>query len=196
MNRCTCESFVERSLLRCLSCGSGFSRELFSPHRCDDEKLAAEAAPTKAVRPALSKGIGAKQGGYTLIEVIVAFAVLALALTLLLGTLTGASRQVRRAADAGRAALHAQSLLDQTGIGESLRPGHTQGDFENGRYRWAMDIAPFADPSQTSAPAPTELAAPQLMQVTLSVQWGDGPGQSLRLRSLRLALPGLEAPPP
>lgn len=171
--------FVARGLLRCLS------------RRCSMNSKSSGASPALQ-----SKGVAAKQRGYTLIEVIVAFAVLALALTLLLGTLTGASRQVRRAADAGRAALHAQSLLDQTGIGESLRPGHTQGDFENGRYRWAMDIAPYADPSQPAAPAPNELAAPQLLQITLSVQWGDRPGQSLRLRSLRLALPGLEAPPP
>ena len=54
---------------------------------------------------------------YTLIEVIVAFAVLALALTLLLGTLSGASRQLRWADDAGRASLHAQSLIDQLGVG-------------------------------------------------------------------------------
>ena len=71
--------------------------------------------------------------GYTLIEVIVAFAVLALALTLLLGTLSGASRQLRWADDAGRASLHAQSLIDQLGVGEALVPGQRQGEFENGR---------------------------------------------------------------
>ncbi|HHW4672726.1 MAG TPA: prepilin-type N-terminal cleavage/methylation domain-containing protein, partial [Xylella fastidiosa subsp. pauca] len=37
------------------------------------------------------------QRGYSLLEVIVAFAILALALSLLLGTLTGGTRQVRRA---------------------------------------------------------------------------------------------------
>src|SRR5690606_27083210 len=64
--------------------------------------------------------------GYTLIEVLVAFAVLALALTLLLGTLSGATRQVRWSADAGRAALHAQSLVAQAGVGEVLAPGIRQ----------------------------------------------------------------------
>ena len=43
------------------------------------------------------------QTGFTLIEILVAFAVLALGLTLLLGTLSGASRQVRQGGDAGRA---------------------------------------------------------------------------------------------
>ena len=47
------------------------------------------------------KGAGPRvQTGYTLIEIIVAFAILALGLTLLLGTLSGATRQVRQAGDA------------------------------------------------------------------------------------------------
>ena len=62
-----------------------------------------------------------RQRGYTLIEVIVAFAILALGLTLLLGTLSGAARQVRWADEAGRASLHAQSLLDT--LGEGYRHG-------------------------------------------------------------------------
>ena len=77
---------------------------------------------------------------------IVAFAVLALALTLLLGTLSGAARQVRWADDAGRAALHAQSLLDQLGVGEALQPGQRDGEFEDGRYRWSLEVAPWRDP--------------------------------------------------
>ena len=53
------------------------------------------------------------QTGFTLIEILVAFAVLALGLTLLLGTLSGASRQVRQGGDIGRAGLLAQSLLEE-----------------------------------------------------------------------------------
>ncbi len=58
-----------------------------------------------------------RQHGFTLLEVIVAFALLALALSLLLGSLSGASRQVRDSADSSRATLHAQSLLAQLGAG-------------------------------------------------------------------------------
>ena len=128
--------------------------------------------------------------GYTLIEVIVAFAILALALTLLLGTLSGASRQVRWADQAGRAALHAQSLLDTVGVGEALQPGHRDGQFEDGRYRWMLDVVRWRDPA---LPEPTAFdpAAPQLLQLTLVVRWGDGndPRRSLQLRSLRLVTP-------
>lgn len=127
--------------------------------------------------------------GFTLIEVIVAFAVLALALTLLLGTLSGAARQVRWADDAGRAALHAQSLLDQTGVGEALQPGQREGEFEDGRYRWSLQVEPWRD-STAQDVALIDPGAPQLMQLTLSVQWGEGgPQQQLQLQSLRLVTP-------
>ena len=134
----------------------------------------------------------ARQRGYTLIEVIVAFAILALGLTLLLGTLSGAARQVRWADEAGRASLHAQSLLDTVGIGEALRPGHRDGSFEDGRYRWSLDVAPYRDPLLPPA-ATTDLGAPRLLQVSLLVEWGkpDDPRQRLLLRSLRLVTPDL-----
>jgi general secretion pathway protein I len=132
-----------------------------------------------------------RQQGYTLLEVIVAFAVLALALTILLGILSGATQQVRWAGDAGRAALHAQSLLAQAGVGEPLRAGHTEGQFENGRYRWTMDVEPWRDPSTAGAsPQPVDPGAPQLLSLNLLVQWGDGgPRDRLQLQSLRLVTP-------
>lgn len=129
------------------------------------------------------------QRGYTLIEVLVAFAVLAGALTLLLGILTGASRQVRWADEAGRAALHAQSLLDQVGFGESLQPGQREGDFEDGRYRWTLAIEPWRDPA-VPPPAVLDPGAPRLLRLQLDVRWGEGgPRERLRLESLRLVTP-------
>lgn len=134
-----------------------------------------------------------RERGYSLIEVIVAFALLALALTLLLGTLSGATRQVRWSGDAGRAALHAQSLLDQVGVGEPLRPGQRDGEFDDGRYRWTLAVTPWTDPALPPAIA-NDPAALRLYAVTLSVQWGDGrPGEQLQLRTLRLAAAGSEA---
>ena len=134
---------------------------------------------------------GRRQRGYTLIEVIVAFMVLALALAILLGILSNSTKQIRWADDAGRAALHAQSLLDQAGVGEALRPGHREGEFEDGRYRWAMDVGPWRDPSLGEAPPqPEDPGAPKLLQLDLDVRWGDGgPRNRLQLQTLRLTLP-------
>ena len=129
--------------------------------------------------------------GYTLIEVIVAFAILAMGLTILLGILSGATQQVRWADDAGRAALHAESLLAQAGIGEPLQRGHTEGDFENGRYRWTLDVEPWRDPTEVdTGQQPLDPGAPRMYALDLQVQWGDGrPRDRLHLQSLRLVTP-------
>lgn len=135
---------------------------------------------------------GRRQRGYTLIEVIVAFAVLGLALTLLLGTLSNGTRQVRWAADSGRAALHARSLLDGLGIDTPVAPGSSSGEFEGGRYRWSMEIAPYVDPALPGAlPDP---GGRQLFEIALDVDWGErGPRERLQVHTLRLREPGAMA---
>ena len=127
----------------------------------------------------------ARQQGFTLLEVLVAFALLALALTLVLGALSGAARQVRQSADSSRATLHAQSLLAQLGSGEALKPGQREGDFDRGRYHWTLEVSPFADPFASRAQL--DPGAPQLLDVRLLVRWGTERGQSLQWRTLRLA---------
>jgi general secretion pathway protein I len=130
------------------------------------------------------------QRGYTLIEVLVAFAVLAGALTMLLGILTGAGRQVHWADEAGRAALHAQSLLDAAGVGEALQPGRRDGEFEEGRYRWTLAVEPWVDPALQAATQPVDPGAPRLLRLELDVRWGEGgPRERLQLQSLRLVTP-------
>lgn len=130
----------------------------------------------------------ARQRGFTLIEVVVAFALLALALTLLLGSLSGAARQIQRANLSGRAALHAQTLLAQVGAGSAPVPGHDEGDLEQGRYHWTLDIAPWSDPQRADT-ALTGPAATRLLEVQLTVAWGSGAGERLQWRSLRLVAP-------
>jgi len=117
------------------------------------------------------------QRGYSLIEVIVAFALMALAATLLLGSLSGAARQVRIADDQGRAALHAESLLATLGMEAPLAAGKQQGEWEKGRYRWSLQVAPYVEPRQATS---------RLWQLDLQVRWGESAQEQLNWRSLRL----------
>jgi general secretion pathway protein I len=136
-----------------------------------------------------------RPGGFTLVEVIVAFALLALGLTLILGALTRATGQVRWSEEAGRAAQHAQSLLDQTGVGEALEPGTDEGDFEDGRYRWRLEVAEWEDPAMPpSAAQPFDPTAPRLLELRLQVAWGDAAQDRLVLQSLRLVQPDATSP--
>ena len=130
-----------------------------------------------------------RQRGFTLSEIIVAFAILALGLTLLLGTLSGASRQLRQGGDAGTAALHAQSLRDRHAV-MLQQPGQWSGQLENGRYRWRLQATPWRDPAPAAGPERIDPGAARLLRVQLDIHWGDGgPQQRLRVASLRLALP-------
>ena len=133
--------------------------------------------------------------GFTLIEVVIAFALLAFALTLLLGAMTRATSLVRRADMAGRAALHAQSLLHQAGVGESLATGATEGTFEDGRFRWSLQVTEWRDPDPLVAAAAgaTRLrdpGAPRLLELELVVAWdAGGPRERLEVQSLRAVRP-------
>ncbi len=141
----------------------------------------------------MSRAIRSRQAsaGYTLIEIIVAFAILALGLTLLLGTLSGATRQVRAAGDAGRAALHAQSLLDE--FGNLPQPQQREGELDQGRYRWRLDVEPWQDPSPRQAASPVDPNGAQLMHLRLQVAWGEGtPAERVEATSLRLVVPHVE----
>ncbi|HVJ36763.1 MAG TPA: prepilin-type N-terminal cleavage/methylation domain-containing protein [Stenotrophomonas sp.] len=129
------------------------------------------------------------QRGYTLLEVIVAFALLALALGLLLGTLSGGVRQVRAADAATRASLHAQSLLAEMDMQPRLAPQHRQGKFEQGRYSWQLDVRPWVDPRPADGLQPVSPSDPVLLQVDLAVRWGSQASEQLHWRSLRLVPP-------
>lgn len=130
--------------------------------------------------------------GFTLLEVIIAFALLGLALTLLLGSLSGGAKQVRDAELRTRAVLHAQSLLAGAGVDAPLQVGSQQGDWEQGRYHWELQVQPWVEPRAGSVVQATSPGTPWLAELQLQVRWGDGEREQLRWRSLRLLPPDLE----
>lgn len=124
-----------------------------------------------------------RQRGFSLLEVILAFTLLAVALGILMAILGGGLTQVRGAADATQATLHAQSLLDEVGVLEAIEPGHRSGDFDQGRYRWDMDITEVDDPAPVgladSDAVPLETVGlqlpsePRLYRIQLDLSWGE-----------------------
>ena len=131
--------------------------------------------------------------GFTLLEVIIAFALLGLALTLLLGSLSGGAKQVREAELRTRAVLHAQSLLAEAGVASPLQVGSQQGDWEQGRYHWQLQVQPWVEPRAGNVAQSQSPGAPWLAELQLQVRWGDSEREQLRWRSLRLLPPDLES---
>lgn len=134
----------------------------------------------------------ADQSGFTLLEIVAAFAILALGLGMAMQGLTGSMQQSRQAAEHTRAALHAQSVLDTLGAGERLEEGDYSGEFEDG-YRWSAQVTPYeiaaSDQPEGFDPAGAPVA---LLQVELVVEWerGERTAQA-RFSTLRAMLPNL-----
>lgn len=135
-----------------------------------------------------------KVGGFSLLEVLVAFALLALSLTLLLGTLSGAARQVGQADARSRAVLHAQSLMGSVGVEAPLQEGHQQGQWEAGRYEWQLQVQPYRPERGAGEGALPDAATagPRLLELHLQVRWTQPRAGELNWRTLRLLPPALE----
>lgn len=131
--------------------------------------------------------------GFTLLEVMLAFVLLATAMGLLIAMLSNGLRQVRQAQDETDAALYAQSLLDQIGVLEAIVPVQREGEFDHGRYRYQLQISAARDPipprvlpNAPEAAATVTIAAPKLYRIALLVTWGAAqPAQRLQLVTLR-----------
>lgn len=117
--------------------------------------------------------------GFTLIEVLVAFTILAVALGVLLPAFSSGLSAQDRAETHGLAALKAHSKLAEVGNLVALRVGTTEGDYEDGTT-WRVEITPYEEPD-LEAELPRYLVAYTVM---VEVSASDGP--LLSLSTLRL----------
>jgi general secretion pathway protein I len=129
-----------------------------------------------------------------LLEVMLAFALLAFAMSLLIGMLANGLHQVTRAENATEATLYAQSLLDPLGTLDPIAPGERDGYFQGNRYHWRLQITPAQDPAPraqvVAVPTTEVLTPPVLYRVALDISWGTGqPGQTLHFVTLRARTP-------
>lgn len=149
-------------------------------------RFSADMPARRAGRSAVGFAGVRGQGGFTLIETIAAFVLLALFVGVLMSSLGTAMRHTVWAEQQSMAAEWAQSKMDLVGIGEPIEEGSSRGRFDDD-YRWEMDVVEY-EPPRDPPPAPTEaqLAAGYqpveydpdslgmyLYRVDLRVLWGD-----------------------
>lgn len=119
--------------------------------------------------------------GFTLLEVLVAFAILTVALGGLLLAFSDGLRMAQRSVAVSNATLQAQSLMEEVGKTIPVRPGRVTGTLDDGS-RWQVTVAPFDTGESGAAAVVRSLFA---FRVDVTIEW-DG-GRSLTLSSLRLA---------
>jgi general secretion pathway protein I len=138
------------------------------------------------LRNEILMSLSRRQQGYSLIEVLVAFTILAMALTVLLRIFSAGLRNVDASSEYARALSIAEAELAVPGILEPLQPGITQGE-EDGGYRWVRDVAefrPIDGPDYAGTPAPPYL-------VTVEVTWPANQGErTIRLETIRVGAAG------
>lgn len=128
------------------------------------------------------------QGGFSLLEVIAAMLLLAIAFTALMKVAGGAISLTQNAAAHSEAAMWARSLLDSAFVGQRLKPGTRSGQF-NRKFHWQLQVTPWRLAGKTPPNAPL-----QLYQLDLDVRWGPpGHVRSAQFRTLRLGGPPVTA---
>ncbi|WP_430391602.1 prepilin-type N-terminal cleavage/methylation domain-containing protein [Dyella sp. 20L07] len=121
--------------------------------------------------------------GFSLLEVIAAMLLLAIAFAALMKVAGGSIALTRNADGHSQAALWARSLLDTVDITTPLRAGTSEGRFDNS-YRWRLIVSPWS-PGQADANAPV-----RVVKLDLDVFWGGRPRErSAHFSTLRVLGP-------
>jgi general secretion pathway protein I len=119
-----------------------------------------------------------RQRGFTLIEVVVAFAILALSLGALYESFGGAQRHSATAGKREWAALRAESLLAEFRGSGGLLPVRTGSDAGTD-FEWRVTAKPY--PAELS-----EHSAWVTETVTVEVSWGRTKRQALSMQSVEM----------
>jgi general secretion pathway protein I len=111
-----------------------------------------------------------KQQGFSLLEILIAFSILALSLGILLKIFAAGVNTAVVAEDYTAAVQIAESLMAKTGVETPLQATQASG-LENEKYHWQVEVSPFEfNPENVD---PTALTA-VLFKVKVTVNWGDG----------------------
>jgi len=132
---------------------------------------------------------GSKRAGFTLLEVLVALALVGLALGAVAGVFSNGLMGHETASDAEAALAVAEEQL--TLAAATPNPGSATGNFA-GRFVWQTTVAPYNDGDKEAV---AQSSLPPLYRISVSVAWRDGRrSRQLALSTLRLGSVPKDAP--
>jgi general secretion pathway protein I len=109
------------------------------------------------------------QQGFSLLEILIAFSILALSLGILLKIFSAGVNTAVVAEDYTAAVQIAENLIAKTGVETPLQTGQEAG-VENEKYHWLVVVSPFEfNPENTDVSTIKAV----LFKVKVAVSWGD-----------------------
>jgi general secretion pathway protein I len=128
-----------------------------------------------------------KDRGFTLIEVVVAFVLLALVLSSAFEIFSTGLARAGALDERSRALLIAQSRLADVGIEEALKEGESRGESEDRAYQWTVTVTRSDEGADPAKPAPSAIYS--LYRIDVRVTWhgADTRDHALALSTLTIA---------
>ena len=125
--------------------------------------------------------------GFSLLEVLVAFTVLALVLGAVLQVVASGLRAAGAGEEYTRATLLAQSKLAEFSVTEQLPEGVEEGSFDD-RFDWRLTVAPYLFAQEPAGTQEIDRLAVTPVTVTVEVSWEQGVRRhSVELTTLQLS---------
>lgn len=113
------------------------------------------------------------QRGFTLLEILIAFVVLATSVAVLYRTFSAGLQNVDAVAGYSEAISIAEAKLTGLGLEKVLEEGEESGATDDKRYNWQVAVKPYfpagAAPEQLGTPAGQQ----QLLRATVTVTWNE-----------------------
>jgi general secretion pathway protein I len=126
-----------------------------------------------------------RQRGFTLIEVVVAFVLLAVVLVMAFEVFSAGLSRASQLGERSQALVIAQSRLAAAGVDQVLREGESTGESEDHRFQWSTRITRTDEGMAQGKPAPSNYV---LYRIDVLVTWQDAMGRSQGLPLSTLAI--------
>jgi general secretion pathway protein I len=124
--------------------------------------------------------------GFTLLEVLVALAILGIGVALTLSLITGSLGNIRKVQQRTRNMHYAQTVMELTLLDDSIRrPTALRGDFPDGTL-WSAEVADYEIPRDQPL-TPRQMPSPvKLLLYSVEIRSPESPTPYFRLETLKL----------